>query len=280
MRRSGNPPPLQSQASSCGGTPKCKKRKKKQQHQHQVESSPAPLDKVVGDESRNGGTGGEGPSGDAVVSKDPTNGEDPNCPLATNVEDSASLPGTSKSKKKKKNKQQHESSPTLLDLGVVVDKFVESKSGEDCAALEGTRKRNKKMKTKKQQVHRHHVGAVLVDRVVTNEAGNDCVGGEGASGDADSIMGSANREDPKSPPATNVNGSAVVSLARTPKPKKKKKKQQQQDSSSTLLDLGVVVVDKFVGSKSGNDSADVDDDVCMDPTKRGSKSKLSSSNKR
>ncbi|KAL6596935.1 hypothetical protein ACP70R_047069 [Stipagrostis hirtigluma subsp. patula] len=287
-------------ASSCGGTPKCKKRKKKQQQQQQLEPSPGLPDKVVGDEYRNGCTGGEGASGDAVVSKDPTNEEDPNC-LATNVEDSASLPGTSKSKKKKKNKQQHESSPTLLDLGVVVDKFVESKSGKDCAGgdadicmdpaniedanspqaanvddstLEGTRKRNKKMKTKKQQEQQTSslvlpdVSAVVVDRVMTDEAGNDCVGGEGTSGDADSIMGSVNGEDPKSPPATNVNGSVVVSLARTPKSKKKKKKKQQQDSSSTLLDLGVVVVDKFVGSKSGNDCTDGDADVCMDPTDR------------
>ncbi|KAL6639741.1 hypothetical protein ACP70R_022563 [Stipagrostis hirtigluma subsp. patula] len=287
-------------ASSCGGTPKCKKRKKKQQQQ-QLESSPGLSDKAVGDESRNGCTGGEGASGDTVVSKDPANGEDPNC-LATNVEDSVSLPGTSKSKKKKKNKQQHESSPTLLDLGVVVNKFVESKSGKDCeggdadvcmdptniedanspqaanvddSTLEVTRKRNKKkMKTKKQQEQQTSslalpdVSVVLVDRVVTDEAGNDCVGGEGASGDADSIMGSANGEDPKSPPATNVNGSVVASLAGTPKSKKKKKNKQQEESSSTLLDLGVVVVDKFVGRKSGNDCSDGNADICMDPTNR------------
>ncbi|GJN40116.1 hypothetical protein PR202_gb29286 [Eleusine coracana subsp. coracana] len=258
---------------------KRKKLKKKNKMQEQQELTQAfsglvAVDKIIANEPGNGGTNGKGVSGNADVSMDPINAEDPVC--------SESKDATDNDKEKAKEMVMVEQGTTTSAVSAMerIPKFMDEKEKErgvaeqeaptgTVSASEGTaklkrkklRKKNKNKMQEQQESTQALSGLVVVDKIVANKPGNGGTNVEGASGDAIGSMDPINADDPNCSKAKddNANGkekvkdmemveqettaSSVSATEGKPNCKEEKEKQRgivEQESTTGTVSKGTV----------------------------------------
>ncbi|GJM99694.1 hypothetical protein PR202_ga16819 [Eleusine coracana subsp. coracana] len=208
--------------SASEGTAKLKRKKlrkkNKNKMQEQQESAQAlsglvVVDKIVANKPGNGGTNVEGASGDAIVSMDPINAEDPNCSKAKvdnandkekvkdmeMVEQETTASSVSAMEGKPNCKEEKEK-----QRGIVEQESTTGTVSRDSKTQEERLKKRNKMQ-ELQESTQALSGLVAVDKIVANKLGNGCTNGEGASGEADVSMDPINVEDPNCSKANDAN---------------------------------------------------------------------------
>ncbi|KAM0831051.1 hypothetical protein ACQ4PT_065821 [Festuca glaucescens] len=257
-----------------------KKPRLNKQKRNKMDQSPCPpasnADAAATGKSGDDCTDGLGVLGDAEVSMNPRNGDDPDRP-EVNIGEKGT-PERKKPKPRKKKKNMRQPSPSAVSDGNAVEldksrtgcKDVEDVPGDDETirspineedpgfsavkfAEQDIPERKKPRRKKRKNNKQEQSPSALTDgdAIVVGTSGTDCTHGKGVPGVADVSMSSRNGDDQDCP---EVNIAEKETPGRKKPNLKKRKENKQERSPATVSDDGAVQL-----HKSENDCIDGDD---------------------